>query len=249
MLSTHWKRPGCTRILWTIQFVFLFAGAKRFNVFNPSASPSSVCSILEADFQINLTALKDGQVLDTVVLNTDMTGIKVRGDCEYFMKLIWPNGVTWQVDEYTPFYSFLVAFTPKTVFGHLTQSTTFEIYDSPRKAYIQSRASSYKCSEDYSQQYRGSSSGEINYLVVVDVKTIQVQLAQVEHDRFSPASDPECNDGSDVNLDPYALPLWFSILYIVLPVVPVILVAACIISVLLIRRRRQSQSMEKQRLS
>ncbi|RUS70715.1 hypothetical protein EGW08_021522 [Elysia chlorotica] len=122
-----------------------------------------------------------------IVLTSDAPGIKVGGDCEFYIGLIWSNGVMWRITEYSPVYEFTVSFTPYKLFGNITRSSSLKIFDSPKKAKLLSKYASYKCAKEDFQYYLGGLSEETTYKVLVAVTTIQVQVANLWHDQYSPS--------------------------------------------------------------
>ncbi|KAK3793706.1 hypothetical protein RRG08_015403 [Elysia crispata] len=185
MFSTPLLQQDYFKAVVTFICLLLMADAKTFEKLDYSMYPARVCSLLNSNFNITLIAMKGIQELDTIVLTSDMSGIKVIGDCEFYMGLVWPNGVIWRITEYSPVYEFTVSFIPYKVFSHVTRSSHLKIYDNPKKARLSTKYSSYKCTKEEILNYVGGSSEEITYKVQVAVTDIQVQITNVWYDQFS----------------------------------------------------------------
>ncbi|GFR87894.1 hypothetical protein ElyMa_002504300 [Elysia marginata] len=182
--------------------------------------------MLEGNFNISVTAVKGNVDLDTVFVTSDMPGIQVLGDCEFYMILVWPNNIMWKITEYSPIYEFTVAFTPYKIFSDLTISALLEVYDSPKKANLLGKYASYKCSQAETHEYVGGNTGELSYRVVVGVQDFQVQVAKIFYGGFGPALH-ECGTLSRIPSEfpeDTRLYTWLLLLFVVAPLVLVIVV-------------------------
>ncbi|GFS18666.1 hypothetical protein ElyMa_001528100 [Elysia marginata] len=177
-----------------IYLVMLWPCAKgrRFEVFNETATLPTACSIVEADLSITVAAF-DGQTeLNATTVSSDNSDTYVYGRCGHFMLVAWPDYIQWHLAYFGTYVDFSVLFTPRFLFGHLTPSTEILVYESPRRALVQSSNVSYKCSTKRADYYRRNLTQAITFTVFVVVKSVQAQFENVVNGTFSPAAGPEC---------------------------------------------------------
>ena len=191
-------------ILPLILSMLLYAEGKRFVVFDSKVSPPKVCSILDIDLTIVVTAVQGETILSSTAVTSNTSGIHSFGTCEHYIMISWPNDVHFHVTNQSPFIDFSVLFMPNNVFGELTPSTTILTFENLRKVKLQRKDSSYKCSKLQAEYYHRNSSEDITFTVFVTVNYVQVQLGAVINGTFSP-SGPDCQD-KDVTSSPPALP-------------------------------------------
>ena len=246
MASYHLFRCARVWILFLITISFpLFAKCRRFEVYNRTSKPATVCSIVDADVTIVVTAMDGDRELISISVTSNSSDIHAFGSCGHYIMLGWPDDIHWLITNRDPYIDFSVLFTPNNVFGDIAPSAKVMSFESPRKAIV-GEDRSYKCSAKNVDYYQRNSSENITFSVTVIVKYVQVQLVNVMNGTFS-SPGPECNQTELPPVTP-TVPsapgsyFWRRWLKVIIPVMACITcVVICLVVWYYFRRRRRPQ--------
>ena len=169
--------------------------ARRFEHYSKDVA-HKLCSIIDAEFTINVTAedKKTGEKETVRTLASHDIDLYVGGDCKntIYIQWGWPLNVSWTAKQIYP-GGLIQTKKPLIEFTFDLKSSFREIHsEGSKQAVLPNIKHSFRCSSGYEDHYYITNySGEITYDVLVNVSYIQIQLVNIKDSDFSEAGT-EC---------------------------------------------------------